>query len=51
LLDSIDFNSTYTNAITAGSLFGVKVPLTANFDKEAIGLALNIIKKKLPMSD
>jgi hypothetical protein len=46
LLDSIDFTSTYTNAIAAGYLFGVKVPLTANSDKEAIGLALNIIKKR-----
>ena len=46
LLDSIDFTSTYTNAITAGELFAVKVPLTANSDKEAIGLALNIIKKR-----
>jgi len=45
LSDSIDFTSTYTNAITAGDLFGVKVPLIANSDKEAIGLALSIIKK------
>ena len=45
LFDSIDFTSTYTNAITAGDLFGVKVPLIANSDKEAIGLALSIIKK------
>ncbi|MBA7573026.1 hypothetical protein ES708_14815 [subsurface metagenome] len=45
LFDSIDFASTYTNAITAGDLFGVKVPLIANSDKEAIGLALSIIKK------
>ena len=45
LSDSIDFVSTYTNAITAGDLFGVKVPLIANSDKEAIGLALNIVKK------
>ena len=46
LLDSIDFTSTYTNAITEGELFAVKVPLTANSYKEAIGLALNIIKKR-----
>jgi len=46
LLDSIDFTSTYTNAIAAGYLFGVKVPLTANSDKEAISLALNITKKR-----
>jgi hypothetical protein len=46
LFDSIDFTSTYINAITARDLFGVKVPLTANSDKEAIGLALNIIKKR-----
>lgn len=45
LSDSIDFVSTYTNSITAGDLFGVKVPLIANSDKEAIGLALSIIKK------
>ena len=45
LFDSIDFALTYTNAITAGDLFGVKVPLIANSDKEAIGLALSIIKK------
>ena len=45
LFDSIDFASTYTNAVTAGDLFGVKVPLIANSDKEAIGLALSIIKK------
>ena len=46
LLDSIDFTSTYTNAIAAEYLFAVKVPLTANSYKEAIGLALNIIKKR-----
>ena len=46
LFDSIDFTSTYTNAITARYLFAVKVPLTANSDKEAIGLALNLIKKR-----
>ncbi len=45
LFDSINFTSTYTNAITAGDLFGVKIPLIANSDKEAIGLALNIVKK------
>jgi len=45
LFDSIDFFSTYTNAITANALSGVKVPLIANSDKEAIGLALSIIKK------
>jgi len=45
LFDSIDFTSTYTNAITAGDLFGVKIPLIANSNKEAIGLALSIIKK------
>ena len=46
LFDGVDFTSTYTNAITAGELFAVKVPLTANSDKEAIGLALNIIQKR-----
>lgn len=46
LFDSIDFASTYTNAITARYLFGVKIPLTANSDKEAISLALNITKKR-----
>ena len=45
LSDSIDFVSTYTNAITAGDLFGVKVFLIVNSDKEANGLALSIIKK------
>ena len=45
LFDSIDFVPTYTNSITAGDLFGVKVPLIANSNKEAIGLALSIIKK------
>ena len=45
LFDSINFASTYTNAITAGDLFGIKIPLIANSDKEAIGLALNIVKK------
>jgi len=45
LFDSIDFTSTYTNAITAGDLFGVKIPLIANSDKEAIGLALSMVKK------
>jgi len=45
LFDNIDFTSTYTNAITAGDLFGVKVPLIANSDKEAIGLALSMVKK------
>ena len=46
MFDGVDFTSTYTNAITAGDLFAVKVPLTANSDKEAIDLALNIIKKR-----
>lgn len=46
LFDGVDFTSTYTNAITAGELFAVKVSLTANSDKEAIDLALNIIKKR-----
>jgi len=45
LFDNIDFTSTYTNAITAGYLVGVRILLTANFDKETIGLALNITKK------
>lgn len=45
LFNSIDFTSTYINAITGGDLFEVKVPLIANSDKEAIGLALSIIKK------
>jgi hypothetical protein len=46
LLDSIDFTSTDTNAIAARYLFAGKAPLTANSDKEAIGLTLNIIKKR-----
>lgn len=45
LFDSIDFKPTYTNSITTGDLFEVKIPLIANSDKEAIGLSLNIIKK------
>lgn len=45
LFDSIDFTPTYTNAITAGDFFVPKIPLIANSDKEAIGLALSIIRK------
>ena len=41
----IVFKPTYTNSITTGDLFEVKIPLIANSDKEAIGLSLNIIKK------
>ena len=40
LFDNINFNSTYTNAVTGGDLIGVKIPLIANSDKEAFDVAL-----------
>jgi len=40
LFGDINFDSTYTNAVTGGDLIGVKIPLIANSDKEAISLAL-----------
>jgi len=42
LFDSIDFQKTYTNAITSGVLESVKIPLVSKNDKEAIELATYI---------
>jgi hypothetical protein len=41
LMDSIDYNATYINTITATSIERVKIPLTADTDKDAIDIALN----------
>jgi len=42
LFDKIDFNKTYTNAITSGVLESVQIPLVAKNDQEAIELATYI---------
>ena len=40
LVDSINFDYTYVNAITAGIMSGAKIPIAMPTDKEAIQLAL-----------
>jgi hypothetical protein len=40
LYNKIDFSSTYTNAITSSFLERAKIPVVADNDKEALGIAL-----------
>jgi len=42
LFNNIDFNKTYTNAITSGVLESVRIPLVSKSDQEAIELATYI---------
>ncbi len=54
LMERIDYNATYINTITATSIERVKIPLTADTDRDAIEIALNTCwvsdKKKARMA-
>jgi len=39
-LDKIDFNATYTNGIASGNTNGMKIPVIADTEEEAIRAAL-----------
>ena len=43
LLDKIDFNATYTNAITAGRIEKARVPMVMKDDRDTIKIALQAI--------
>ncbi len=50
LVNKIDYHAMYTNALTAGFLNRVFVPLTCETDKEAITTAISTFKRKDPQS-
>lgn len=47
-VNKIDFNTMYTNAVTATILDPAKIPLTMNNDKEALALALRTCNRVTP---
>jgi len=48
LVNKIDYHAMYTNALTAGFLNRVFVPLTCETDKEAVATAIGTFKRKDP---
>jgi 3D (Asp-Asp-Asp) domain-containing protein len=48
LVDKIDFPVSYTNAITSGDIYDVKIPLIMNTEKEAIALGVKMINHDYP---
>lgn len=42
LVNQIDYPITYTNAITSGDVYDVKIPVTMNTEKEAIALGIKM---------
>ncbi len=50
LVNKIDYHAMYTNALTAGFLNRVFVPLTCETDKETVATAIGTFKRKYPQS-
>ncbi len=48
LVNKIDFPVSYTNAVTSGDLYDIKIPLIADNEKDAIALGLKIINFNHP---
>lgn len=48
LVDKIDFPVTYTNAITAGDVYDVKIPVVMNSEKDAIALGVKMSNFQFP---
>jgi hypothetical protein len=48
LVDKIDFPVSYTNSITSGDIYDVKIPLIMNTEKEAIALGVKMSNHDYP---
>ena len=48
LVNKIDFPVSYTNAITSGDIYDVKIPLIMNTEKEAIALGIKMVNHDYP---
>ncbi|MBA7549518.1 hypothetical protein ES705_42005 [subsurface metagenome] len=48
LVDKINFPVSYTNSITSGDIYDVKIPLTMNTEKEAVALGVKMSNHDYP---